>query len=372
MQIETFLLERNQSLYENQVEINLTESGVHALSMRELLARDEIEEILDLSLGYGYTEGTPAARDAVAGWHPRARRENVLLTTGTSEANFLALLSVVDPGDEVIVIVPNFMQVAGAARAFGAKVHLVPLVEEAGWRVDADALKEALSSRTRLITLCNPNNPTGICIGDDDRALLLEAAESAGAWLLVDEIYRGAELEGRVETASFWGNSPRVIVTGGLAKSFAQAGLRIGWIIAPETLIHECMRRQDYTTIGTNAVGQFLCAKLLEKERRQELFARNRRVLNDNLAVVREWIESASRGIRLTLPHAGGMAFASYPYGLASEEFSRRLRDEESVFVVAGSWFGLEGRIRIGFGGDQRTLREGLTRIGRFMDGVGR
>lgn len=370
MRIDTFLLERNQSLYENQVEINLTESGVHALSIRELLARDEIEELLNLSLGYGYTEGTPAARDAVAAWHPGAHRENVLLTTGTSEANLIALLSTVDPNDEVIVIVPNFMQVSGVARSFGAKVHAVPLVEEAGWRIDANALRQALSARTRMITLCNPNNPTGIVLGEDDRALLVEVAESVGAWLMVDEIYRGAELQGRAETRTFWGMSDRVIVTGGLAKSFAQAGLRIGWVIAPDAVISECMRRQDYTTIGTNAVGQYLCAKLLQKSRRQELFARNRRVLDDNFAVLKAWIESAPRGIRLTPPHAGGMAFASYPYQISSDEFSKRLREEQSVFVVAGEWFGLDGRVRIGFGGEQAKLREGLKRLGLFMNGL--
>jgi aspartate/methionine/tyrosine aminotransferase len=370
MQFDTFLLERNQSLYENEVEINLTESGVHALTPRELLTPDEQNELLDLSLGYGHTEGTPAARDAVARWHPGATRNNVLLTTGTSEANLVSLLSGVDPGDEIIVIVPNFMQLAGAARAFGMTVKTVPLVEEAGWSLDRKALKAALSRKTRLITACNPNNPTGMLMSEDDRAFLVEAAESKGAWLLVDEIYRGAELQGRPETATFWGKSDHVIVTGGLAKSFAQAGLRIGWVIAPELFIQECMRRQDYTTIGTNAVGQYLCAKLLEDDRRSELFARNRRVLDTNLAIVRDWIEARPRGIQLALPQAGGMAFAGYPQSMPSNDFSRLLREQESVFVVAGEWFGLEGRIRIGFGGDAAVLKEGLARLGRFMDGL--
>lgn len=196
MQIDTFLLERNQSLYENQVEINLTESGVHALSLRQLLSRDEIEELLDLSLGYGYTEGTPAARDAVAAWHPGAHRENVLLTSGTSEANLISLLSSVDPNDEVIVIVPNFMQVPGAARAFGMTVRLVALSEENGWKVDSRALRAALSQATRLIVVCNPNNPTGTLLAEDDRRVLIEAAESVNAWLLVDEIYRGLSFKG--------------------------------------------------------------------------------------------------------------------------------------------------------------------------------
>lgn len=159
-----------------------------------------------------------------------------------------------------------------------------------------------------------------------------------------------------------------MIVTGGLAKSFAQAGLRIGWVVAPEPFIYECMRRQDYTTIGTNAVGQYLCAKLLGAEYRPKLFARNQAQLNANFAVLREWIESEPRGLRMTLPRAGGMAFTSYPQRMPSSDFSKRLRESEGVFVVAGDWFGLDGRVRIGFGGYQATLREGLRRLGRFMD----
>ena len=370
MKFDTFLLERNQSLYENEVEINLTESGVHALTLRELLTSQELDELLDLPLGYGYTEGTPAARDAVARWHPGAHRNNVLLTSGTSEANLVALLSAVDPGDEIVVIVPNFMQVAGLARALGIKVRTVPLLEENGWAIDRDALQGALSKKTRLITACNPNNPTGMLMSESDRRLLLQAAESRGAWLLIDEIYRGAELHGGPETATFWGLSDHVIVTGGLAKSFAQAGLRIGWVVAPELFIQECMRRQDYTTIGTNAVGQYLCAKLLDEQQRAKLFGRNRRVLDANLSVVQDWIGSKARGIQLTPPQAGGMAFVRYPHSIRSNDFSRLLRERESVFVVAGEWFGLEGRIRIGFGGDQAVLKEGLARLGRFMDGL--
>jgi len=368
MEFETFLLERNQSLYENQVEINLTESGVHPFSLREFLEPDELQALLDLPLGYGHTEGTPELRDAIASWHPGASAENVLVTTGASEANLLALLASVSAGDEVVVVLPNFMQIPGAARALGADVREVTLSEDRGWRIDRETLFRTISPRTKLIALCNPNNPTGITLNDADRSALLDACERSGAWLLADEIYRGAELGGRGETATFWGANDRIIVTGGLAKSFAHAGLRIGWIIAPQPFLYECMRRQDYTTIGSNAVGQFVGTLLLGADRREKVFARNRKILNGNLALLKDWIAARANSVSLVPPEAGGMAFLNYAQPLNSTEFSRRLRVEENVFVVAGDWFGLDGRIRVGIGGDNALLLEGLSRLGRFLD----
>ncbi len=367
MNFETFLLERNQSLYENIVEINLTESGLHATSLRQLLTPGELSELLDVPLGYGHTEGTPDLRAAIANWHPGATTENVLVTTGASEANLLSLLSTVSPGDEVIVIVPNFMQIPGVARAMGAQLRCVPLAENLEWAIDARALESVVSSRTKLIALCNPNNPTGHIAKQRDRDLLIDAAASSGAWLLVDEIYRGAELAGRSETETFWGASPRVIVTGGMAKAFGIAGLRIGWIVAPHEFLYECMRRQDYTTIGTSPVSQYVTARLLHPGRREQVLARSRGVLNCNLELVRTWVNSNPDLVRLVDPEAGGMALMSYAPPVNSTELSRGLRERESVFVVPGDWFGLDRRVRIGFGGDSRNLLEGLMRFGRHL-----
>jgi aspartate/methionine/tyrosine aminotransferase len=368
MNFETFLLERNQSLYENNVEINLTESGVHATSLRDLLTIEEINALLDIQLSYGFTEGTPEVRTAVAAWHPGATADNVLITTGASEANFVSLLSAVDKGDEVIAILPNFMQIPGAARAFGANVKTVSLLEDTGWGIDAEALNAAISSKTKLIAVCNPNNPTGALISQADRSLLLRAANAADAWLLVDEIYRGAELGGGEETPTFWGQGAKVIVTGGMAKSFGHPGLRIGWVIAPEKFIYECMRRQDYTTIGASPMSHYITSVLLTPDRRDHLLARGRSLLNANLTVLRRWVSSRNEQFSLVEPRAGGMAFLTYMGTAGSEEISRMLREQEGVFVVAGSWFGLEGRLRIGIGGDPAVLEEGLRRIGRFFD----
>ena len=164
--------------------------------------------------------------------YPGATADHIQVTNGGSEANYLATWKLVEPGDEVVMMVPNYMQTWGLARAFGATVSEWPLVNDGSrWRVDTDALERLVSPRTRLIVICNPNNPTGARFDDADLDRIAAIASRHGTWILSDEIYRGAERDGR-ETPTMWGRYERVIVTSGLSKAYGLPGLRIGWVVA--------------------------------------------------------------------------------------------------------------------------------------------
>lgn len=365
MQVPTFLLERNQTLYENTVEINLTESGVHPATITDILDEAEIGEMLRLPLGYGHTDGTPALRRSIADWHPGAGAENVVVAHGSSEANLLALAALADPGDEIVMIVPNFMQLDGLARALDLTVRQVALRPENGWQPDAEEVKAAITSRTRLITLCDPNNPTGVVMTPDSRRALAELADRCGVWLLIDEIYRGSEID-EEPSATAYGLGERVVVSGGLSKSFGCPGLRMGWLVAPAELVAECHRRQDYTTIGTGPLAQYLALKALAAPVRERLLARGRGILAGGRERVAQWI-AGHNGWSWVRPQASGMAFMRYGLEMESESVVRALREEEGVFVCAGSWFGLEGHIRVGFGVAPHHLEEGLGRLDRFL-----
>lgn len=367
MLIDTFTLERTQSLWENSVAYNLTESGLHPFTVRELLGRDEIEALLDLPLGYGHTEGEPALREAIAALHPGARPEQVLVTTGSSEANLVTLLSLLEAGDEIVFVTPNFMQIHGLARALGAHVRQVPLrLAQGRWQLDLDEIAAAIGPRTRLISLCNPNNPTGAVLSAAERKGLAALASRHGVTLHVDEIYRGAELAGD-ETETLFGAAPDIVVTGGMAKAMALAGLRLGWLVAPENLVTEAMRRQDYTTIGSNVLGQRLALHALQPARRAGIIARNRLLLRRNLDRLAGWIEARASIFAWVPPEAGAMAFLRCELPISSDEFSRELREAQSVFVVAGSWFGMENHLRLGIGVDPGHFAAALARIDLFL-----
>ena len=219
MQIPRFAMERMQSTWENLVEYNLSESGVHPMKVEDLLAdAPDRAALLAQELIYPQSNGTIALRERIAAMYPGATVDHIEVTNGGSEANFVTLWHLVEPGDDVVVMVPNYGQTLGLAEAFGGRMVPWPLrFDDAGqrWAVDLDALERLVTSRTRVIIICNPNNPTGARFGDADLDGICRLAARVGAWLVSDEIYRGAELDG-VETPSVWGRYERVIVTSGL------------------------------------------------------------------------------------------------------------------------------------------------------------
>ena len=232
MKFELFDLERNQSLFENEVDYNLSESGVHPLKLSEILTDDEQRELLNKNLYYGYTNGTPELRQRVADMYGDTFSiGNVLITSGSAEANFLSIMTQLESGDEIIYMVPNYLQIYHLARSFGIIVKSLPLHQELGWQWDLDELKSMVTPKTKMIIVCNPNNPTGALMNPEIMDGVIEVAHEADCWILSDEVYRGAELDG-VECRSFAGATDKTIVNAGLSKAYRLPGLRIGWTVA--------------------------------------------------------------------------------------------------------------------------------------------
>lgn len=208
MRLVAFEMERLQSIWEHQVAWNLSESGVEPLRVEELARTDaERESVMRQALGYPQTNGTRQLRTLITSMYPGAAAENITVTNGGSEANCITLLHLLDPGDELVLMTPNYMQAPGLAAAFGARVTPWPLrVNEAAtrWVSDLTSLRTLASERTRIIFICNPNNPTGARLTSDELDGICEIARRCGAWVVSDEIYRGAEMDG-VETPTAWG-----------------------------------------------------------------------------------------------------------------------------------------------------------------------
>jgi aspartate/methionine/tyrosine aminotransferase len=362
MRLEPFQMERMQSEWENRVAHNLSESGVHPLTVEELLEPADREDFLRERLLYVQSNGSEALRAAIAALYPGADPRNVVVTTGTAEANYIAIWRLVEPGDEVVMMLPNYMQIWGVVRAQGAAVVEWRLREQAGWAPDLDELQRAFTPRTRLVVVCNPNNPTGSVLGADAMRGIVAHAQRHGAWLVVDEVYRGAERE-VAETPTFWGTYDRLLVTSGLSKAYALPGLRIGWVVGPADIVAELWGRKDYLTISPGALSDVLARKALRPGTRARILARTRGILRANYPVLEEWIRRHADALRLVPPQAGAIAYPRYAWRINSTELVTRLRDEQGVLVVPGDHFGMDGFLRIGFGGDPLDLSRGLARI---------
>lgn len=372
-----FAMERLQSTWENRVEWNVSESGVHPLRVEELVAdADSFAALMSQVLGYPQTNGTVELRSAIAAMYPGATPDRVEVTNGGSEANLIALMHLVEPGDEVVMMTPNYMQVAGLSRWLGATVKAWPLVLASGpgpgahrWQADIESLSALVGNRTKAILICNPNNPTGARLTSAELDDVCRIATRAGAWILSDEIYRGAELDG-IETATVWGRAERVLVTSGLSKAYGLPGLRIGWVTGPPEVIDALWGVHDYTSIAPGAINDRLARVALAPARRAQLLARTRSILLANYPILRDWLAARAPLVSHAAPEAGAIAFVRYHHAINSTRFIERLRDEHSVLVVPGDHFDMDGYLRIGFGSDPTHLTNSLERIGALLDTI--
>lgn len=362
MKIEIFELERRQSVWENRVRYNLTESGVHPFALSELLTGDEIEELLSLRLGYGQTNGSIELREAISRLYPGTDLHNVLVTNGSSEANFIATWSILEPEDELILMLPNYMQIWGIAKSFGVTIKPFYLKEHLQWQPDIDELEYLVSPRTKMISICNPNNPTGAVLEEEIMHEIVHLAKKTDAWIYSDEVYRGAELSGD-ESLSFWGNYDKTIISCGLSKAYALPGLRIGWLIGPKSVIEKMWSYHDYTSITSGILSNRIATLVLQTERRQKILDRNRKMIRENLVILTKWVEKHSNIFQFIPPQAGGIAFLKYKMKINSTELTTKLREKKSVFIVAGDCFGMDHYIRIGIGAEKEYLLAGLSLI---------
>jgi aspartate/methionine/tyrosine aminotransferase len=365
--IEPFAMERMQSTWENLVDYDMSESGVRPLTMRDLVEMGfDLDSFMDQPLGYSQSNGTIELREAIAAIYSGASVDHIEVTNGTSEANYLVALSQLRPGDDVAMELPNYMQMPGVARSLGATVRPFRLVQQSGWEPDWDQFERAVTPKTKLLYLSNPNNPTGAVLSDAAMRRIVERCEATGTWILADEVYLGAEID-RPRTESFWGMSDRVIVTSGLSKAYGIPGVRIGWIVGPTALVAECWTQHDYLTIGPNKLSDRIARVAVQAANRERCYARTREILSHNLPIARTWVDGFGGRLTWREPQAGAIALLKYDADVPSLQIAERVRVNQSTLIVPGSHVGLEGHLRVWLGGKEPFLREGLRRIGEEL-----
>ena len=271
MRIDQFEMERMQSIHWHQVEFDLSESGVSPLTIGELLGEAvDPHEFLATRLAYPLSEGSAVTRERIAAWYPDATVENITVVNGGSEANYLSLWTLLEPSDRLAFMVPNYMQGWGLGRHYSEGTDVFHLrLDGDRWALDFDELERAVTEKTRVIMVCNPNNPTGHVFTEEEMSAVVDAASRVGAWLVADEVYRGAEVGTDQTSPTFWSRYDKTIVTAGLSKAFALPGLRTGWVVAPPDVIRALWQRHDYTTLTPGLVSDELTAVAMDPQRRE-------------------------------------------------------------------------------------------------------
>ncbi|MCP2158453.1 aminotransferase [Agrobacterium sp. 10MFCol1.1] len=369
MKIRDFGVEIWMNKYETKCELNLAETCVESLTVAELLDMSGINDIGQqlgpLKLTYGEIEGSVRLRTLVADLYENQKVENVVITHGAIGANALVHQTLVERGDRVISVLPTYQQHYSIPESIGADTQILKLTEKTGFLPDLEELKKLATPGTKLIAINNPNNPTGSLM---DRAYLekiVEIARACGAWILCDEVYRGTDQEGELGmTASIADLYEKGISTASMSKTYSLAGLRLGWIVAPQELIHAVCIHRDYNTISVGMLDDHFAAIALENK--EKILDRSHRITRTNLAILSEWVDSEPL-ISWVKPKSGTTALLKYDLPMSSEEFCLRLLERTGVMLTPGSAMDMEGYLRIGYSNGEEILREGLGRLSQFL-----
>lgn len=293
--------------------------------------------------------------------------DTVLITAGAAEANYLLFRQLLQSGDEIVTEAPGWPQAGVMARAIGASLVEVPRDEAQGWLLDLDRVSRAITAKTRMIFLTNPNNPTGRLFREEELKALAALAEHHGIWLVIDEVYAGLEWTG-TRPPSIAGMTRFGITTGSVSKAFGLQGLRTGWVIcqSPEVIRDAMILRENSSEI-MNVLGEHIAEVALRPERQSALLNQARLEGAETLDRLDRFVSAEPR-LSWHRPQAGLIGLARVD-GTDGESLARALlKPPYRTFLLPGSAYGLPQHIRIGAGGGpEARLDEGLGRLSALL-----
>ena len=370
MKIRPFAVEEWMNAYETGARWNIAETCVDSISVDELFrlcGEDSAafwKRFSARRLTYGDIEGAPAFREGICRLYKTLKPEEVVTTHGAAGANHHVFYSLVEPGDQVISIMPTYQQLYSIPESYGAEVRLLNLTPENGYLPALEQLRELAVPGTKLICINNPNNPTGALMSTQLLREIVEIAKSVDAYVLCDEVYRHLTQED-VWCESIVDLYKKGISVSSMSKVFSLAGLRLGWIAThDEALRKAILSHRDYNHISCGMFDEALAAVALRHS--DVILERNRGIVRENLSVLDAWVQSEPR-IHYQKPQAGTTALVYYDYAPDSYTFCTRMYHETGAFVTPGDCFEQPKSMRIGYASDVQTLKDGLAAISAFL-----
>jgi aspartate/methionine/tyrosine aminotransferase len=373
VKIADFELERYFARWEFAVQHLLCASDVEGYPMADLLALADAESraLWDgLHLGYTESSGHPLLRADIAGLYEQIGPDDVLVFSGAEEAIFCLLSVALGPGDHAIVTWPGYQSLFEVGRAAGAEISLHELRAEDGWALDVDRIRVALRPETRLVVVNAPHNPTGMLPSAREWQALVELCTEAGVTLFSDEVYRFLEFDPADRLVAGADALPGGVSLGVMSKSFALAGLRIGWLASRDhALLARCASFKDYTSICPSAPAEIL--SLIALRSKATVLDRSRAIIAANLVHLDGFISARPDVLGWVRPRAGSVGYpelvlAGRFAGWDADRFAAELVESEGVLLLPGSRLGQPGnRVRIGFG--RLDLPEALAGLERFV-----
>ncbi|MBQ6949159.1 MAG: aminotransferase [Firmicutes bacterium] len=371
MKIKTFKVEQWMNEWEDHCTYNLAETCIDSMTIKELLETcgEDVEKYMlglaDTRLTYSHIYGSPELLDGIAGlFEVELSHDDIIPTHGAIGANNQVIHTLIEPTDNMLSVMPTYQQHYSIPESIGADVRIIELNLDNHFLPDLDQMRSLVDENTKMITINNPNNPSGSLIPVEVMKEIVEIARSVDAYVLCDEVYRGISEDGSY-MPSIVDLYEKGISVGSMSKVFSLAGLRLGWIVSRDKkLMEECRERRDYDTISCGAIDDKLAALALNNK--EKIFARNREILLKNRAILDQWVNETPE-VYYQRPVAGTTALVYYKKDIPSYELCVKLLQSKGVMFTPGECFEMEGAVRIGYAFDSKLLREGLDKFAEFL-----
>lgn len=370
MDISKFKVEFWLNPLDDKAKYNLGSSCCKPVTVKEFLEltntdRDGFfKEIESMSLHYGYFEGMPRLKEAIAGLYTDAvTPEMVLCVHGGTGANAIVCHALCEPGSNVVSILPNYQQYYSIPEALGTEVRIFTCDEDSGYAVDFDRIRSMVDENTKMINLANPNNPTGYTLSKADLEELVSIARKVGAYIVCDEIYRGLSDEYMYSICDLY---EKGICTSSTSKIFSSAGTRVGWIVTRDLSIHEhLMNHRSYNSICEGPINELIAAIILENK--DIFYQRNKTIVEEGRKILKEWVETQPHFF-IACDSMSSTSFVYYDFDIPAEEFAQGLYEAKGVLVCHGACFEQEKSFRVGYGfGDGTYFKAGLKQISAYV-----
>lgn len=345
--------------YQYQIEYDIGESGVKCLSLASLPTKG-VENVM---LRYGHHRGSPELRRLICEQYGDLDPDQVCVTTGSSEANFSVIASLVGNSDHMIVEAPNYPSLYEVPRSLGLNHNLFRLTYEQNFEPDLTRLEQLMKSNTKLVSLTHPNNPTGSVISERKLRDVLELVESRNAYLLSDETYRELSFEKPPPPAAVL--SDRAISTTTLSKAYGLPGIRIGWVAGPKHVIESVRAVREQLTICNSALGENIALSVLQNK--ETFLDYIRKHVRRNFDIMKQWMSTQDH-LEWVDPKGGAVAFPRLKSGTSTAQLCRILVTKYRTFTIPGYCFNMDQHLRIGFGGSAHELRQGLIKLKQALD----
>lgn len=367
MKLPSFGCEEWLNVHEKEATYDLAQSTISSLTMDEFINlcglnhTDFYHELNLKKMNYGWIEGSNEFKEEVSKLYNHVHPSMVLATNGCTGANLLAICSLIEPGDHVIAMYPSYQQLYDLPKGLGAEVSYLKLDEKLDWMPHIDELKKLIRPNTKMICINNANNPTGTILDRNCLNEIVKIADSVGAYILCDEVYKPME---DVDVPSIVDIYAKGIATNSLSKTFSLPGIRVGWIVANDEITNIFRLYRDYTMICCGVLDDYIGSITLQNK--DKILKRNYDLIHKNLAILKEWVKKEPRA-SLVVPKHVSVSFVKIEVPIGIEEFCTKLLKDTGVLLIPGNRFKVEGYVRLGYCTNTQTLVDGLNMLSNYL-----